>query len=80
MDSVITFRQPYFGPPPDSLRVLFNVAHAAIEAMPPTLGSSGIPNALMWTKHPFTEADIDARITKSNDGRCLIWCRKERIV
>jgi hypothetical protein len=76
-DSVITFRQPYFGPPPDSLRTLFNIAHAAIEAMSPTLGSSGIPNALMWSKHPFTEADIDAAITKSNDGLLVTFSRQD---
>jgi hypothetical protein len=77
MDSITTFRQPYFGPPPDSLRTLFNIAHAAIEAIPPTLGSLGIPNALSWSKHPFTEADIDSTITKSNDGLLVTFSRHD---
>jgi hypothetical protein len=77
MDSVVTFRQPYFGPPPDSLRMLFNIAHAAIEAMPPTLGSSGFPNALMWSKYPFTDADIDTVTTKPNDGLLVTFSRHD---
>jgi hypothetical protein len=75
LDSVVTFRQPYFGPPPDSLRMLFNIAHAAIEAIPPSLGSSGFPNSLMWSKDPFTDADIEAVITKSNDGLLVTFSR-----
>jgi hypothetical protein len=76
IDSIVTFRQPYSGPPPDSLRTAFNYAFSPIALLPPTFESNGFPNSLNWAICAFTDAYITATLTKSNDGLCLTFHRQ----
>jgi hypothetical protein len=71
------FRQPYSGPAPDSLRTLFNAAHAAIAALPPLFSSEGFPGSLYWTTVSFTPEEIDVALSKSNSGLLVSFHRHE---
>jgi hypothetical protein len=77
IDSVVQFRQPYYGHPPDSLQSLFNSAFAQIAALPPTFSSEGFPGSLYWATVTFTSAEIDVTLSKFYSGLLVSFRRRD---
>jgi ribonuclease HI len=62
------FRLSYKGPPPPSLKDFFNYHWRRIREAAPKHGSSGMPNALLWTVQAFQDSDLNIAVYKFGMG------------
>jgi hypothetical protein len=73
---VVHFKRDHVGPPPTTLRELFQKAFSEIAASAPIYSSSGIPGSSFWTVAPFTPEELEITVSKIGKGLTVSFMRK----